>query len=90
MILEKMRSCLQKLEPGFWTYDLIRFLGPIGTNVVSKPQTPRSKSFLNFIILLDLSLDSGENETLFVKIGARVLDLWLDTSSGPKWPKVSF
>ena len=23
MILEKMRSCLRKLEPGFWTYSLI-------------------------------------------------------------------
>ena len=27
---------------------------------------------------------------LFVKIGARVLDLLLDTSYGPKWPKCSF
>ena len=48
MIIMKMRSCLRKLEPRFWTYDLIWFLGPIGPNVVSRPQTPRSKSFLKF------------------------------------------
>ena len=34
--------------------------------------------------------DSGENEILFEKIGARVPDLWLDTSSGSKWPKRRF
>ena len=28
MILEKMRSCLWKLQLGFWTYGLIHFLGP--------------------------------------------------------------
>ena len=39
---------------------------------------------------MDSSHDSWENEVLFVKIGARVLDLWLDTSSGPKWPKCTF
>ena len=42
------------------------------------------------MILFDLSYDSWENEVLFVKIEARVLDVWLDTSSGPKWPKCSF
>ena len=31
------------------------------------------------------SYDLGENEVLFLKIGTRVLDLWLDTSSGTKW-----
>ena len=30
------------------------------------------------MILLDLSYDFGENEILFVKIGARVPDIWLD------------
>ena len=40
------------------------------------------------MIYLDSSHNSGENEVLFVKIGARVLDLWLDMSSGPKWPNV--
>ena len=39
------------------------------------------------MILLDSSHDSRENEVLFVEIGPRVLDLWLDKSSGPMWPK---
>ena len=30
--------------------------------------------------LLDSSYEFGENEVMFVKTGARVLDLWLDTS----------
>ena len=34
------------------------------------------------MILIDSPYDPGENETLFVKIGARVLDLWLDMSFG--------
>ena len=42
------------------------------------------------MILLDLSHDSWENEVMFVKIAARVLDLWFDMFSGPKWPKCSF
>ena len=42
------------------------------------------------MILLDLSYDSVENEVLFVKIGARVPDLWLDVSFGSNWPKYSF
>ena len=53
---------------------------------------PRPKDqgiFWDFMILLDSSHDSWENEALFVKIGARVLDLWLDMPSGPKWPKFS-
>ena len=29
----------------------------------------------------------GENQALLLKIGAMILDLWLDTSSGAKWPK---
>ena len=46
--------------------------------------------FLNFIMSLDSFHDSWENEVLFVKIEAMVLDLLLDTSSGPKWPKCIF
>ena len=42
------------------------------------------------MILLDSSQDSWENEGLFVNITARVLDIWFDTSSRPKWPKCSF
>ena len=34
------------------------------------------------MILLDLSHDSWGNEVMFVKIAARVLDLWFDTFSG--------
>ena len=40
------------------------------------------------MVLVDSSYDSGKNEVLFVKIGAMVLDLQLDTSFakgfGPK------
>ena len=42
------------------------------------------------MILVDSSYDSGKNEVLFVKIGAMVLYLQLDTSFakgfGPKLP----
>ena len=53
MILEKMRFCLYKLEPGFWNYGLIHPLGPMGpncngTNVVHRPQTSRSWNVLKF------------------------------------------
>ena len=41
------------------------------------------------MILLDLSHDSWENDGLFVKIAAMVLNIWLDTSSVPKWPRCS-
>ena len=74
------------MELGFWTYRLIGLLGPSGPNIVSRHQTPRLRNFLDFMILLDSSNDSGENEVLFVKIGARVPDLWLDMSFGPKLP----
>ena len=59
----------------------IKFLGP----------SPQGQDiFFRFMILLDSSHDSWENEALLVKIGARVLNLWLDMSSGPKWPQCSF
>ena len=48
MVLEKMRSCSWKLEPGFWTYLWIRLLDPSCPNVVSRPQAPRSRHFLRF------------------------------------------
>ena len=85
-----MRSCLWKLEPGFCTNGWIRLLGSIGPNVVSRSQPIGSRHFWDYIILLDLSHDSWENEFLFVKIRARVLDLWLDTSSRPNSCKCSF
>ena len=37
------------------------------------------------MILLDSYYHSWKNEVSFVNIGARVLDLWLDMSSGPKF-----
>ena len=55
---------------------------------VLKPQG--QEFFWDFMILLDSSHDSWENEILFVKNAARVLDIWLDTFSGSKWPKCSF
>ena len=134
MILQKMRSCLWKLEPRFWTYGCIRLLGPSGSNVVSRPQAQGQKFFWDFMILLGSFHISWGNESclwklepgfwpcgwicllgpsgpnvvsrpqaprsrhflrfhdfigftswllrkwgpVFLKIGARVLDLWLD------------
>ena len=50
----------------FWAQVIqMYFLGP-------RPQ--RQEIFWDFIILLDSSYDSWENQVLFVKIGARVLD----------------
>ena len=46
--------------------------------------------FWDFLILLDSSHDSWENDGLFLKVSAMVLDIWLDTSSGRKWPRCSF
>ena len=43
-----MRSCLWKLEPGFWTYGWIHLLGPSGLNVLSRSQAPSSRNFLKF------------------------------------------
>ena len=40
--------------------------------------------------LLESSYDAGENEVLFTKIWARVLDLRLDMSYGSKLSKCSF
>ena len=65
------KSCLGKLELGFWTYSLICLPGPSGPNIVSGPQTPRSKYFLRFHNFIDSSHDSWENVVLFVKIEAR-------------------
>ena len=37
-----------KMKLWFWTYGLIRLLGPSGPDVISGSQTPRSKIFLRF------------------------------------------
>ena len=64
-------------------------MGPIGLNVAKDPRQEGQSIFWDFIILLDLSYNSEENETLFVKIGARAPQFWLDTSSGSKYPECS-
>ena len=46
--------------------------------------------FSDFMILLDSAHDSWEKEAMFVKIAARILELWFNTFSGPKWRKCSF
>ena len=86
----KTMSCLWRFELRFWTYGWIRLIDLSAPIIVSRPQTPRSRIFWDFIIVLDSSHDFWENEVLFVKSGAMVLDLWLDTSSWHKWPKCSF
>ena len=40
------------------------------------------------MILLDSSYDFGEHEVLFVKIVARVPDIWLDSLLGPSGPNI--
>ena len=42
------------------------------------------------MILLDSYYHFGGNEVLFVKIGVRVLDLWLDTCFGSNMPQTTF
>ena len=47
----------------------------------SGPQAPSSQGqhfFEDFMILLDSSYDSWENEVLFLKTEAKVVDLWFD------------
>ena len=54
------------------------------------PRPQGQEIFWDFIISLNSSHDSGENEVQFVKIGTRFLNQWLDKSfakgSGPKLP----
>ena len=38
------------------------------------------------MILLDSYYDCVENEIMFLKAGARLPDVWHDTSFGPKLP----
>ena len=54
------------------------------------PEPKVKNVFWDFMILVDSSHDFWENDTLFEKIAAMVLDIWLDTSSGHKWPRCSF
>ena len=78
----KVNSSLARhlqIQVGNWAQ--MYFLGP-------RPQG--QEIFWDFMILIDSSHYSWENEVLFVKIEARDLDLLLDTSSGPRRPKFSF
>ena len=56
--------------------------------LASRPQD--QDIFWDFIILLDLSHESGENKNLFLKIGARVLELWLDMIFWVKLAQMQF
>ena len=60
----------------FWAQiDQMWFLGP----------RPKDQDiFGDFIILFHSSRDSGKNGVLFLKVGAKVLELWLDMFSGHK------
>ena len=88
-ILEKMRSCLWKLELGFQTLARYIFWAQVTQMQFLGLRPQGHEIFWNLIILLHSYNDSGENEVLLVKIGARITDLWLVhfltyTSFGPK------
>ena len=84
MILRKWVPVCENWSFDSGPYGLIHLLGP------SSGPPPRSQGhgiFCDFIILLDSSNASEENEVLFVKSEARVPNLWLNTSFESKWPK---
>ena len=72
-----------------WSQGSGLMTGYVAQNYFLGPRPQGQVIFWDFMILLDFSHDSWKNEVLFVKIGVRIPDLWLDTSSGPKWPKFS-
>ena len=89
MILEKMRPWW-KLDSGS-SRPMAYIFCVLCPKLDFRRYTPQSQSIvLNFIILLDSSYDFGENKVLFLKIGARVPDVWLDTTFGLRWPKCNF
>ena len=90
IILEKVRSCLWILEPGFWTCGWICLLGPSGPNLVSRPHAPRSRHFLKFYNFIGFMSSFLKKWGPVCEYWSQVLDLWVDMSSGPKWPKFSF
>ena len=80
MILEIGSSFFWKLELGFWNYTFINLLGPMWLkSSLLDPSHWDHAIFWDFIILLDSSYDSGDNDVLFVKIGAR---FWTCSGSG--------
>ena len=46
MILNKEKSCLSKMEQGFWTYAFMPLLGPSGRNVNSRSESQRGPKIL--------------------------------------------
>ena len=67
------------------------FLGPSGPSKCSSFWVLNPKEiFWDFMILLDSYHNSWKDEVLFVKVLAIILEIWLDMSFGPKWPKFSF
>ena len=85
MTLNKMKSCMWKSELGLWTYSLTNLLRPSGPYLVSRPQTLRPRYFLKFNHVIGFNLWFLIKWVMFVKIGARILDFWLDKIFGPKW-----
>ena len=81
MNLDKIRSCMWKLVVGFRSYGLIRLLGPSGSNVVSSPQTPKSRNFLRWFN------DHGFNGFIFwfCKKWAPVCENWSYGSGLTTW-----
>ena len=77
MILEEMVVCLWKLLPWFWTYGLIRLLGPGSPDVVSRSQTPRSRNILRFHNFIGFISWFLRKWCPVLKIEAGLLDLWL-------------
>ena len=86
MILEKMMSCLWKMEPGFWIYGWICYLGTSGPNVVSRPQACRSKNFLRFHDFVGLI---SKLEPMFWFLNNGLISP-LPKALGPNCPKLVF
>ena len=85
-----MGSCLWKIESEFRTYGFLSLLDQIGPKRVIKPQASRWRHILVLYKLIGFLLEFWLKWGLFVKIGAKDLDFWLDKTFGPKWPKSNF
>ena len=67
MTLEKIRSCLWKLEPGFQTYGFICLLGPSFPKIVFRPQTPNVRVFGSKKHFISTSINLCMKQTLIFK-----------------------
>ena len=70
-----------------WFFSL---LGPFDSKGVIRSLSLNIGILQNLICFFDSRYDFDQDEALFVKIGARVLDLWVSGSFGHNWPKTSF